>query len=231
MQGVTQHATAKISSSLCYELTNKLMTESSKEQCQIPANDLLFKRYHDHEWGVPSDADQVFFEKICLEGFQSGLSWRTILHRRNGLRTAFCNFDHTLVKDFSATDIDRLMRDPSVIHNERKIRSVINNAQRFAELQRKGISLAGLCWSFEPDIAQRPCLITHQWLQDNSHTKESIALAKSLKALGWSFIGPTTIYATMQALGIVNDHVAGCPRKREIDRLRKTFRRPQHELT
>ena len=165
--------------------------------------------------------DQVFFEKICLEGFQSGLSWKTILHRRTAFRRAFHNFSPTLIAAYTVEDIERLMQDSSIIRNRRKILSTINNAKRFLELEAMGGSLAALCWSFEPAANSRAVIPDRQWLRSNPSTAQSQALAKKLKRLGWSFVGPVNMYALMQALGIVNDHVAGCPQRVAIERLRK----------
>ena len=165
--------------------------------------------------------DQVFFEKICLEGFQSGLSWKTILHRRTAFRQAFHNFSPTLIATYTVEDIERLMKDRSIIRNRRKILSTINNAKRFLELEAMGGSLAALCWSFEPAANSRAAIPDRQWLRSNPSTAQSQALAKKLKRLGWSFVGPVNMYALMQALGIVNDHVAGCPQRVAVERLRK----------
>ena len=191
------------------------------ETCPFPKDDLLYKQYHDCEWGVPAFNDQVFFEKICLEGFQSGLSWKTILHRRTAFRQAFKNFSPALIADFTDKDIERLMQDTSIIRNRQKILSVINNASRFLELEAMGDSLAALCWSFEPPANSRVVIPDRQWLRRNPSTSQSQALAKKLKHLGWSFVGPVNMYALMQALGIVNDHVAGCPQRAAVERLRE----------
>ena len=205
------------------------MTECLVECCRTPPGDPLFQSYHDIEWGLPASDDQAFFEKICLEGFQAGLSWRTVLHRRQDLREAFSNFCPEALAQYSATDVQRILGDARLIRNERTIRSVFNNATRLQELKCKSVSLAALFWSHEPDSDLRPRHISNAWLLDNPSTPESTVLAKSLKRMGWSFVGPTTLYATMQALGVVNDHVFGCPRRESIDLLRDTFQRPRCE--
>lgn len=192
-----------------------------QESCIIPDNDTLFSRYHDEEWGVPARNSQTFFEKICLEGFQSGLSWQIVLHKRSGLRQAFDDFEPSVISDYDETDINRLMSDKRIIRNRRKIVSVVNNARRFIEFRGKYGSLAQFIWSFEPVETTRPPRITRQWLRENPFTAESTALSKALKARGWTFVGPTNLYALMQAMGIVNDHVEGCPRRAQIERLRR----------
>jgi len=197
-----------------------------EDSCLIPENDRLFRHYHDSEWGVPIADDQIFFEKICLEGFQAGLSWQAILHKREDFRLAFDQFCAESIVKFTDEDVRALMRNKRIIRNERKIRSTINNARCFLELREKGQSLSGLCWSFEPPENKRTHVPSRQWLRTHTKSSESLALAKTLKKCGWSFVGPTNMYALMQSLGIVNDHVAGCPRRQHISRLRQQFKRP-----
>ncbi|MGQ7848262.1 DNA-3-methyladenine glycosylase I [Granulosicoccus sp. 3-233] len=196
------------------------------DRCPIPADDALYKAYHDTEWGIPTDSDQTFYEKVCLEGFQSGLSWRTILHRRAALRRAFADFDIPAVADFDDVDIDRLMQDAGIIRNRRKICSAINNARRALELQRDYGSLAAFFWQYEPAPATRPASMSCSWLNDNPTTPESSALAGALKKRGWTYVGPTNMYALMQALGLVNDHVSGCSARLTVQRARQAFTRP-----
>lgn len=196
------------------------------ERCVIPPGDPVYQHYHDTEWGVPIGDDLRLFEKLCLEGFQSGLSWRTILHRRADFRTCFNHFDPAHVLSLTQTDVERLAADPRIIRNRRKIQSVINNANRVADLQQEFGSLAAFFWQFEPGPASRPKKVTLDWLAGNPHTPESIALSAALKARGWTFVGPTNMYALMQATGMVNDHVDGCPRRVAIDQLRASFKRP-----
>ncbi|WP_205737964.1 DNA-3-methyladenine glycosylase I [Granulosicoccus antarcticus] len=212
------------STSSTREIWTETMTDSVG--CPLPVNDPVFQHYHDTEWGHPIDCDQLFFEKVCLEGFQSGLSWRTILHRRPAFREVFKGFDISLVAQFTDTDVDRLMQDARIIRNRRKIRSTINNAQCALALQDEVGSIAGFFWQFEPPAAQRPACVTRDWLEVNPTSIESTALSQALKRRGWSFVGPTTMYALMQALGIVNDHVSDCHCRQPVEQARKTFKRP-----
>lgn len=198
----------------------------TKDSCALPAGDTLFLNYHDQEWGVPQSNDQKIFEKLCLEGFQSGLSWRTILHKRAAFRAAFKQFDILSVASFNEADINRLVSDQSIVRNRRKIVSAINNAHAALALQQKFGSLAAFFWQFEPAAEQRPPRITLQWLTENSQTPESTRLAIALKQQGFSFVGPRNMYALMQALGIVNDHVHDCQRREPINHLRRQFKRP-----
>ena len=160
--------------------------------------------YHDTEWGYPVADDQRLFEKLSLEGFQSGLSWRTILTKRENFRTAFRQFDFDKVARFKERDVERLLGDAGIVRHRGKIEAVINNAQRARELVEREGSLAAFIWRYEPDPATRAPA------QTVSTSAESIALSKDLKKLGWKFVGPTTVYAFMQAMGLVNDHVADC---------------------
>ena len=169
-----------------------------------------YRAYHDTEWGRPVHDDSRLFEKICLEGFQSGLSWLTILRKRENFRAAFAGFDVDVVAGFDEPDVERLLQDAGIVRHRRKIESTINNAQRCAELHASGETLGALVWGFAPDPSARPRLMTRQWLMDNPKTAESTALSKELKRRGWSFVGPTTMYAFMQSVGVVNDHQAGC---------------------
>jgi DNA-3-methyladenine glycosylase I len=196
------------------------------ETCQIPENDTVFERYHDIEWGVPVADDSVFFEKICLEGFQSGLSWQTVLHKREDFRAAFDYFCPETIAGYSDRHVAKLMQNERIIRNERKIRSTINNARCFLELSNSGVSLSALCWSFEPPHRRHETAQDKRWLKNQSSSPESAELAATLKKQGWSFIGPTNMYALMQALGIVNDHAAACPQRPRVSRLRKQFKRP-----
>ena len=176
--------------------------------------------YHDTEWGFPVSDDIRLFEKLCLEGFQSGLSWRTILTKRENFRSAFHNFDFDKIARFSQRDINRLLKDEGIVRHRGKIEAVINNAKRARELIKHEGSLAAFFWSYEPDVKQlaKP--------QTVSTSAESIALSKDLKKIGWRFVGPTTAYAFMQAMGLINDHAADCIIRSEVERARKSFRRP-----
>jgi DNA-3-methyladenine glycosylase I len=194
--------------------------------CLFPANDALFKTYHDTEWGHPVSDDTRIFEKICLEGFQSGLSWKTILHRRESFREAFDQFDITKVAKYNDEDLSRLLSDSTIIRNRRKIDSAINNANRALELQAEFGSMAHFIWQYEPKIQRRPTVVTRSWLANNTITSESTKLSKALKSRGWSFIGPTNMYALMQALGLVNDHTSHCPSRSTVEKSRRQFHRP-----
>ena len=166
--------------------------------------------YHDTEWGFPVRDDRRLFEKLSLEGFQSGLSWLTILRKRENFRRAFENFDVERVARFGTRDVDRLLGDAGIVRHRGKIESVINNAQRYIELVETEGSLAEFVWRFEPEPHVRPARMTWDALRAMPSTPESTALSKELKARGWSFVGPTTAYAFMQAMGLVNDHLHGC---------------------
>ena len=179
-----------------------------------------FLDYHDNEWGFPVSDDQRLFEKLCLEGFQSGLSWRTILAKRENFRSAFHNFDFKKIALFTQRDINRLLKDEGIVRHRGKIEAVINNAKRAKELIKQEGSLAAFFWRYEPDAKRlaKP--------QTASTSSESIALAKDLKKLGWKFVGPTTAYAFMQAMGLINDHVMDCVIRIKVERARKSFMRP-----
>lgn len=166
--------------------------------------------YHDTEWGFPVRDDRRLFEKLCLEGFQAGLSWITILRKRENFRAAFAHFDIEKVARFGARDVTRLLANAGIVRHRGKIEATINNARRCAELIDAGESLAAYVWRFEPDPKSRPRKITWDALRTMNTTPESTALSRDLKKRGWSFVGPTTIYAFMQAMGLVNDHVHGC---------------------
>ena len=170
----------------------------------------FYRQYHDSEWGFPVADDRRLFEKICLEGFQSGLSWLTILNKREGFRAAFANFDAEKVAAFEAHDVERLVQDAAIVRHRGKITSTINNAQRVLELRREFGSLAHYVWRYEPAAADRPARITREVARTLSTSAASIAMTKDLKKRGWTFVGPTTVYAFMQAMGLVNDHLEGC---------------------
>jgi DNA-3-methyladenine glycosylase I len=169
-----------------------------------------YQHYHDHEWGFPVTDDRRLFEKICLEGFQAGLSWLTILNKRENFRRGFANFDAEHVARFKQSDIDRLLADTGIVRHRGKIESTINNAKRVIELRAEFGSLAAYAWGFEPPAASRPKRMTLEVLKSFTTSAESIAMSKDLKKRGWSFVGPTTVYAFMQAMGLVNDHLDGC---------------------
>ena len=195
--------------------------------CAWPGSDELYIHYHDHEWGRPVADDRRLFEKICLEGFQSGLSWITILRKRDNFRRAFKDFEPAVVARFGARDVQRLLKDAGIVRHRGKIESTINNAKRALELVDETGSLAAYFWSWEPPANARPKRLTRAQLMKMSTTPQSIALSKDLKARGWTFVGPTTCYAFMQAMGLVNDHLEGCDVRDEIERLRSRFARPR----
>ena len=197
------------------------------KRCWWPGEDELYIRYHDEEWGRPVVDDRRLFEKICLEGFQSGLSWITILRKRDNFRKAFKNFDPAAVARFGARDVQRLLKDAGIIRHRGKIESTINNAKRALELVDENGSLAAYFWSWEPQASSRPKKISRDALKAMSITEQSTALSKDLKKRGWTFVGPTTCYAFMQAMGLVNDHIEECHVRAEIERARKRFSRPK----
>ena len=185
-----------------------------------------YRRYHDEEWGHPVTADHRLFEKICLEGFQSGLSWLTILRKREGFRAAFAGFDFDRVAAFDESDIERCLADAGIVRHRGKIVSTINNAGRAQALRDEFGTLARYFWSFEPTPEERPARVDWETMRANPTTPTSIRLSKDLKKRGWTFVGPTTVYAFMQAMGLVNDHVEGCCCREEIERERAAFVRP-----
>ncbi len=185
-----------------------------------------YVRYHDEEWGFPQSDDVRLFEKICLEGFQSGLSWLTILRKREAFRRAFAGFDLAKVARFGARDVRRLLGDPGIVRHRGKIESAIQNARRARELVEEVGSLAAHVWSFEPAPASRPARVTWAALRAMASTPESTALSKDLKRRGFTFVGPTTMYAFMQAVGIVDDHLEGCAIRPRAEKARRAFARP-----
>ncbi|MCA0240065.1 MAG: DNA-3-methyladenine glycosylase I [Proteobacteria bacterium] len=179
-----------------------------------------YEAYHDREWGFPVADDRRLFEKLCLEGFQSGLSWRTILDKRENFRRAFAGFDFHRVARFDERDVARLLQDAGIVRHRGKIEAVVNNAGRAVALQAECGTLAAYFWRFEADPAAAAPP------QPVSVSPASIALSKDLKQRGWAFVGPTTAYAFMQAMGLVNDHAADCVTAAEVDRARRAFQRP-----
>ena len=179
-----------------------------------------FLAYHDTEWGLPVADDRKLFEKLSLESFQSGLSWRTILAKRENFRAAFHDFDFDRIARFTGRDVERLLKDEGIVRHRGKIEAVVNNAQRARELVARDGSLAAFIWRYEPDAKQlaKP--------QTVSTSAEATALSKDLKKLGWKFVGPTTVYAFMQAMGLINDHVEDCVIRADVERARRRFTRP-----
>ncbi len=179
-----------------------------------------FLDYHDTEWGFPVVDDRKLFEKLCLESFQSGLSWRTILAKRENFRTAFHHFNFDKVARFTEKDIERLLQDEGIVRHRGKIEAVINNARCAQELVRQEGSLAAFFWRYEPD----PDALAEP--QTASTSPESVALSKALKKMGWKFVGPTTVFAFLQAMGLINDHAHGCVIRRKVDDARRMLKRP-----
>lgn len=192
-----------------------------KPRCRWCGAATEFLDYHDNEWGFPVGDDHRLFEKLSLEGFQAGLSWRTILAKRENFRAAFHDFDFDRIARFTRRDVTRLLKDEGIVRHRGKIEAVINNAKRAQELVEREGSLAAFIWRYEPDEKQlaKP--------QTVSTSAESIALSKDLKKQGWRFVGPTTVYAFMQAMGLINDHVEECVMRDTIERARRRFRRPE----
>jgi DNA-3-methyladenine glycosylase I len=195
-------------------------------RCWWAGDDPLYLQYHDHEWGRPVTDDTRLFEKICLEGFQAGLSWLTILRKRAEFRRAFAGFDIARVARFGARDIDRLLNNSDIVRHRGKIESTINNARRAATLSKEYGSLAAYFWKWEPGARSRPRRISKDALMRLGVTSESTALSKDLKRHGWTFVGPTTVYAFMQAVGLVNDHIEGCASRSLAEAERVSLKRP-----
>jgi DNA-3-methyladenine glycosylase I len=196
------------------------------KRCSWPGEDPLYVKYHDEEWGRPVVDDRRLFEKICLEGFQAGLSWITILRKRDNFRRAFADFDPERVARFTARDVRRLLKDEGIIRHRGKIESTINNAKRALELEEDMGSLAAYFWQWEPKPSERPKRLTRETLKLMATTPQSVAMSKDLKKRGWSFVGPTTSYAFMQAMGLVNDHMDGCDVRAQVETMRHKFKRP-----
>ena len=208
------------------EKTGLIEGEDGKIRCWWHGNMPDYLAYHDNEWGHPVTDDTRLFEKICLEGFQSGLSWLTILRKRDNFRAAFAGFDIRAVAAFGENDIERLVADAGIVRHRGKIVSTINNANRALELQREFGSLAAYFWGHEPGTDQRPDKMTIEWAYANTMSDISKAISKDLKKRGWSFVGPTTVYAFMQAMGLVNDHIDGCYCREVVEQKRTALMRP-----
>ncbi|MBL9117544.1 MAG: DNA-3-methyladenine glycosylase I [Verrucomicrobiaceae bacterium] len=201
-------------------MSQTYQAEDGKTRCRWCSFAPEFPAYHDAEWGFPVTDDQRLFEKLSLEGFQSGLSWRTILVKRENFRRAFDGFDFERVARFTEKDIARLLKDEGIVRHRGKIEAVINNAQCANEMVKTEGSLAAFIWRYEPDAKSlsEP--------QSASTSPESVALSKELKKRGWKFVGPTTVYAFMQAMGLINDHAIGCYVREKAAKARKTLKRP-----
>ncbi len=191
-----------------------------KSRCRWSGGAPEFLSYHDTEWGFPVSDDYRLFEKLCLEGFQSGLSWRTILSKRENFRAAFHDFDFDTIADFTEGDLARLLTDKGIVRHRGKIEAVVNNARRAQEIVKRTGSLAVFVWNYEPGLEN---LVEPQTA---STSAESLALSKDLKKRGWKFVGPTTVYAFMQAMGLINDHVEDCVIRAQVESARESFPRP-----
>jgi len=197
------------------------------ERCWWCGDSPDYRDYHDREWGFPVDDDVRLFEKLSLEGFQSGLSWLTILRKRENFRRAFRGFDFDEVARFTRRDVTRLLKDPGIVRHRGKIEAVVHNAERARELRAEAGSIAAFVWRFEPEPRSRPRRMTRRTLEKLAKTPESQALSRELKKRGWTYVGPTTLYAFMQAMGIVNDHLETCSFRERAEKARKRFRVPR----
>lgn len=206
--------------------TGLLVGPDGRPRCAWHGNDEFYRRYHDEEWGRPVGEDRRLFEKICLEGFQAGLSWLTILRKRENFRAAFDGFDFRRVALYGEADVERLLGDAGIVRHRGKIESTINNARRAIDLVEEAGSLAAFFWRFEPGPAERPRRLDWATLRAMPTTPTSTRLSKELKTRGWTFVGPTTIYAFMQAMGLVNDHIEGCACRTVVEQARGAFGRP-----
>jgi DNA-3-methyladenine glycosylase I len=193
-------------------------------RCWWCGSDPLYIRYHDAEWGRPVTDDVRLFEKICLEGFQAGLSWLTILRKREQFRRGFAGFDIDRVARFTDREVNRLLADAGIVRHRGKIESAINNARCARALRDEFGSLAAYFWNWQPEPSARPPRITREALVTMATTAESVALSKDLRKRGWTFVGPTTIYAFMQAMGLVNDHVEECVFRTAVAKLKRPGR-------
>ncbi|HWO11959.1 MAG TPA: DNA-3-methyladenine glycosylase I [Polyangiaceae bacterium] len=202
-------------------MSTSVLGPDGKRRCRWSDAAPEFIAYHDTEWGFPVSDDQRLFEKLSLEGFQSGLSWRTILAKRENFREAFHGFDLERVARYSARDVERLLANAGIVRHRGKIEAVINNARRARELVKREGSLAAFLWRYEPKAAELGPP------QAATTSAASIALSKELKKQGWAFVGPTTVYSFMQAMGLINDHVADCALRAKVETARKRFERPR----
>lgn len=198
--------------------------EKRPEGCTWPGlDDPLYTRYHDEEWGVPKTDDRALFEKLVLEGFQAGLSWLTILRKREHFREVFHGFDPKRIARYTAKDVERLMSDPGIVRNRAKIEATISNAKAYVEL-RKSTTLAAFLWR---QLENGPVQNKFETMKElPAQTEVSKRMSKALKAAGFRFVGPTTMYAFMQASGMVNDHVVGCPRHAQCAKLQRAVKLP-----
>jgi DNA-3-methyladenine glycosylase I len=201
-----------------------IVGEDGVARCWWGADPPEYRSYHDDEWGMPVADDVRLFEKLSLEGFQAGLSWLTILRKREAFRRAFAGFELERVARFGERDVERLLADASIVRHRGKIEAVIGNARRAVELVDEAGSLAAYVWAFEPPARTAP--LDRAGLGALAQTESSRALARDLRRRGWRFVGPTTVYAFMQAMGLVNDHLGGCAAHRAVELARERFERP-----
>ena len=201
-----------------------LRGEDGVVRCAWSGTDPLYQAYHDHEWGFPVRDDRRLYEKICLEGFQAGLSWITILRKREAFRRAFDGFEPARVARFTPARVEKLLADAGIVRHRGKIESAINNARRALEMQKAEGRLADFLWRFAPAPPAKPRRLTWDVLRKITTIAESVALSRELKKRGWTFVGPTTLYAFMQSVGFVNDHLDGCPVRQKADAVRVTAR-------
>ena len=204
-----------------------ITSDDGVSRCWWCVGDPLYESYHDHEWGRPVADDTRLFEKLSLEGFQSGLSWITILRKRENFRRAFKSFDIPSVARINNRSVERLMLDAGIVRNRAKIEATINNAKRCLSLIEEYGSLAAYAWSFEPDEHPRSWTANSAGLMNKGPSPEATAMSKDLKKRGWSFVGPTTVYSFMEAMGLVNDHMNRCDIGAQVEAERTRFRRPQ----
>ncbi|MDI9857140.1 DNA-3-methyladenine glycosylase I [Comamonas sp. 17RB] len=200
-------------------MSHTLSSADGQERCFWCHGSPLYVHYHDHEWGFPVTEDRRLFEKLSLEGFQAGLSWLTILNKRENFRAGFANFDFHQVARFGSADVERLLQDAGIVRHRGKIEAVIHNAQRALEMVAQEGSLAAFFWRYQPATPSTGEVVPAQ-------TAESLALSKELKKRGWKFVGPTTVYAFMQAMGMVNDHAPGCVTRAAAAQAQQRLQRP-----
>jgi DNA-3-methyladenine glycosylase I len=205
-------------------MSTMFIPEDGQPRCRWCGAAPEFLHYHDTEWGFPVDDDRRLFEKICLEGFQSGLSWRTILAKRENFRAAFDGFDFNRIAEYTDRDVARLLADEGIVRHRGKIEAVINNARMARDLVAREGSLAAFFWRYEPAPDQLAAP------QTASTSAEATALSKSLKKLGWKFVGPTTVYAFMQAMGLINDHAEQCVVRDKVAQARRRFASPRDAI-
>ena len=205
-----------------------VLSADGKARCFWQAGLPEYEAYHDREWGRPVGSDTALYEKLCLEGFQAGLSWITVLRKRNAFRELFEGFDVERVAAFTQADVDRIVQDPRIIRHRGKIQATIANARAVIRLrQEEGRSLAAFLWAFEPPASDRPSVMTLDWLRNNAVTPASKAMSSALRKRGFNFVGPTTCYAFMQSMGFVNDHIEGCCCRAACEAERTALVRPR----